>query len=630
MPGHTMGSLSSSFTKLQRLSQSFGAISSLGERQQSALLDLAMELGATAIPLCIRELGSDDLDPSGASRELSQQASDSVLTRAPSRPGHTRLGWACILLLALAADDGLRPRVVSALQALARGSASRAATRARNVLAELHDDPGTPPGVADHPALAEGSGALPGAPAENVDAELVEQLRALPRRAPDIAHAGHLLATQLEPQDMFAVLEQLASCDPARALDLLDELHLRNDLDEGERAYVRRLRVEVCALSGLPAAGAARSIPPGGQRVATAYIGSHPSGRCLVLATCRSASSMHHRAIYLLITPDDIIVDGLYREDAGPCDVETEILGPVRAQGHRVATHGVLHIRELVLRAAHHSRELGSFLPPAFYLGRDLLGIHGEHTDPAYSWSSPPGAWVAGHPGASDLATTELGLLLDRALALLDGGRPERARPLLERLLVGSPDSVDGNAALARCLMALGETRAARGYARTAAQLDPTEARHPWTLAAIAHIEERPGSCYLALLDYLDLAGDRDGATGSTAQRHRSARRFVAEYERIARLEYPEVDPEAVARADDLVHIAREHLQDGHASKAIVGLQQALATVPEHYLAATWLGIAHRENGQRNRAIECLRRALARRPGYPDALQALDALIRQP
>lgn len=664
MPGQTMGSLSSSFSKLQRLAQSFDEIGSLGERRQEALVELAMELGATAIPLCIRELGAKEQAP--------RRADESEASEAHLEPGQTRWGWACTLLLVLGTDDALRPRIDAALETLAHAPGSSSSARARDVLAELDDGsgPSDSPRVAGHDPVA--GGAAASVPDESLNAELVEQLQTLPRRAPDIAHAGHLLATQLEPDDMLAVIDQLGAVDPARALDLMDELRIRNDLDESEHAQVRRLRAEICALSGLPARPPTRlrsrppaqrrdehdaakidtsnleisvgkdatrdgsgrdvpmrSVPPGGQRVATAYVGSHPSGRCLVVATCRSATSLRHRVIYLLITDDDRVVDGLYREDAGPCDIDTEILGPVRARGHRVATHSALHVRELVLRAAHRTREQGGPLPPAFYLGRDLLGIYDEHTDPAYSH---PGLGAADRAilEAGNPASNEIGLLVDRALGLLDAGKPERARPVLERLLVRWPDSIDGNEALARCLVALDEHRSAREYARVAARLAPDEARHHWNLAAIAHLEERPGSCYLALLDYLDLAGDRDGATGSTTERRRSAHCFVTEYERIARLEYPDVDPEAVARADDLVYIAREHLQDGHALKAIVGLEQALATVPEHYPAATWLGIAHRERGQRNRAIEYLRRALACRPGYLEARQALEALVSSP
>src|SRR5687767_6189454 len=74
------------FLALQALARSFEDRAARKERE---LLGLALDLGATALPLCLRELRSADED---------------------------RRTWAAELLLALTEIESLRPRIVAALR----------------------------------------------------------------------------------------------------------------------------------------------------------------------------------------------------------------------------------------------------------------------------------------------------------------------------------------------------------------------------------------------------------------------------------------------------------------------------------------------------------------------------------
>jgi tetratricopeptide (TPR) repeat protein len=189
------------------------------------------------------------------------------------------------------------------------------------------------------------------------------------------------------------------------------------------------------------------------------------------------------------------------------------------------------------------------------------------------------------------------------------------------------PECADGCASLAMCLIGLGEVSAARPHLHRAAWLQPGNPNHSWNLAAVAHREGRLGACYLALVDYLEHAGEFDEAPGNSEERRRIAGAFTAEYERIARLEHPDAGPEAVAHADDLVHRAMLRVQIGQGPEAICVLEQALSFVPTHYQAMAYLGMAHAERHELEEASRYLDRALAVRPGYPLALEARERLL---
>jgi tetratricopeptide (TPR) repeat protein len=340
----------------------------------------------------------------------------------------------------------------------------------------------------------------------------------------------------------------------------------------------------------------------------TVRLGRHESGRLVILAsrTVPGSRPRRLRVLGVLIAPDGTLRDGLHGDDFSQARLERELLAPLRGSGYALASASAPKAAVIVRQAARASLRLGQPLPQAFYLGRDLLGIYDEHATDIHT---------RGGPAA----------MLDRAMDLLSAGHARRARPILERYLSQAPESAEGFATLARCLIELGEHDRARAQLLRAIWLDPGNPSHHWNLAAVAHRQGRDGGCYLALIDYLELVGEHgfDQATGACEPRRSTAHRFVSEYERVARLEYPEADPEDVAQADDLLHRARLRLHGSRWEDAVPMLEQALALVPSHYASWAHLGIAHGECNRASEARRCLHRALALRPSYPLAVAAL-------
>jgi tetratricopeptide (TPR) repeat protein len=569
MPSPGKGGAASSFLLLQRVRQSFESAGLLDLRQRRAAFRMARELGATVIPLCVRALETAPLDDA-------------------------RARWACALLGHLAEVELHRPRVVKAVETLVR--TSRLGDPVKLHALALLGDLGCPaPGGT---RLGDASAAQ-----ERSERELIAMLTT----APEVAHAGDMLVTRLDTQEMLALVDRLSAKEPRRALRLLDELLLRNDIDDSSRRELKRIRAPLRDRQSSRTAGASTA-PPGGQPVATAALGRHAGGRRIVVASRKLVRDpSRYRALCLLIDADGTLMDGMYRDDFTVDGVERDVLRPLRNQGYRFETASGHDAALLVIRTAQAARLLGRSLPRAFYLGRDLFAIYDEHA-----------AGVA--------PEDDLNVLLDRANALLSAGQPQRARPLFERFVAQAPSNPDGCAALSMCLLALNDLATARSHLRRAAWLDAGNPNHHWNLAAIDHRQGRLGGCYLALTDYLDLGGEFDEAPGDSDQRRATAMRFVAEYERIARVEYPGADPGDVAQADELLARGRQRLEAGRPADAMAALEQAVTLVPDHYLALVCLGMALGECNQLAEARRCLDRALALRPGLPQALEALQRI----
>jgi tetratricopeptide (TPR) repeat protein len=425
--------------------------------------------------------------------------------------------------------------------------------------------------------------------------------------APDIAQAADLLVSNVAVPEMFDLLDALCAQQPGRVIWLLNEILLRNDIDERCRRELKRLRAPLRDRHK----PSARTRPPGLQSVATASLGRHANGRFVVIASRHIGhkNQRRHRAVCLFIAPDGTVSHGTYREDFPRGHVERELVASLRDQGYRWETVAVADAGYIVIRAAQTTRQLGRTIPREFYLGRDLLDIYDEH--------------VTGLDSDDDR-----GALLDRAFELLTAEQPDRARPLFERFVAQAPNSPEGCAGMAMCLLALGDQRRARPHLRRALWLEPDNPNHHWNLSAIAHSQGRPGECYLQLLDYLTLCQGFDQAPGDASQRRVQAERFVSEYERIARVEFPGVDPIDVAQADELVCHARHHLHAHHYPEAIAVLEQAVSACPNHYPALAYLSIACAEGRRLDEAGDYLARATALRPGFAMVREARQRLTR--
>ncbi len=606
------GGVSFALVKLQHLVQSFHSIGAGAEPSEETVrkaLRLVVQLGATALPLCVRELGAGD---------------------------GRRARWAELLLAHLGARPELHERVVTALRELAGRGAAPEAKRARSVLADLgeelaglaagsdadHDGAGQgadPPG-ADQLGRAPG---LQGAAERDPDAEALRVALGGLHSQAEVALAADRMLAELDAEVLVALVDELAESDPERALWLSDELLLRNDLSAHTRQALRRVRAPL-GLAGHAASPRASSNDnaggPGQGRaslLAAVLLGRHASGRTVVIASRPCAARTGERpqrvrVMAMLLTADGALSDGLYSDAFAARRLDRELLGPLRRRGYRFATATITQAAELVREAARSTMCLGRPLPRAFYLGRDLLGMYDEHV---------AGLRASDHDGP----------LLERGLQLLFEGNPGRARPVLERYVRRVGDSAEGRAALARCLTALGALEPARTQLVQAIALDPDNPLHHWNLSAIAHRQNRAGGCYLALLDYLDLVGEGafDAGAGACDARLETAHAFVLEYERLAQIEYPEAMPAAVARAEDLVHKARQRLVEAKLDAAVALLEQAVAMVPGYHPAWLQLGTVFEQCACLEDAERCLRRALALRPGDPAASRALAALERK-
>lgn len=557
-----MSDVSLSFDRLRQLARSFehaGTQDAAPDpRRERHALVLADELGATALPLCLRELASAD---------------------------ERRACWARLLLAHLGSVPAHRPRVLAGLRDLARRN-DAGGLRAMALRAEL-EPPAAPP-------------------VSPVDA-LREQIAGLASPA-DVALAAHRLVIDLDEADMLDLLDALSDSDPRRALLLTDELLLRNDLGERCRVALRRVHAPLDDRRHTLGAHWPPRPRAGRSPAITVRLGRHESGRMVLIASRAVPGSRPRRLRVLgaLLAQDGTLRDGLHGDDFTQARLERELLAPLRRSGYVLADSSAPKAAALLRKAAQASLRLGRLLPQAFYLGRDVLGLYDEHTT---------GLRTRGGPAA----------MLDRAMDLLDGGHVRRARPILERYVAQVPENAEGFAALARCLIELGEHDRARAGLLRAIWLDPDNPSHHWNLAAVAHAQGRDGGCYLALIDYLILVGEHgfDQATGACEQRRELARRFVSEYQRVARLEHPAVEPDEVAQADDLLHRARLRLHKARWEEAIPMLEQAVVLVPSHYPSWAHLGIAQSECQRLDQARQCLHQALALRPSYPLAVAAM-------
>jgi hypothetical protein len=321
--------ISRSWNDLHRLRASFGAPRSRVDDQ--VMRGVARALGATAVPLCARELG-------GAA---------------------ARRAWAVALLRVIAQVAGERVRVE--LRAVVAGGGDEAKLAALSLLAELGDETATAqfedPREVHKQSLAKFASQL-ASPAE-------------------IASAADLLVSRLPPEEIVELLEAFSETDPDRARALGDELAARVDLDVSARGEVSR----VVAPLRLRAAGerAARSParPLGRPALLTGL--RHLDGRVVIAVARRVASEARWRSLATLCSAAGALDQVFYDDDTTPRRVRDELIAPLLDDGYArfaITTEGA---RRLVAAAARRAVAAGHALPSPYYLGRDLLGRAHTH-----------------------------------------------------------------------------------------------------------------------------------------------------------------------------------------------------------------------------------------------------------
>ncbi|WP_096058652.1 tetratricopeptide repeat protein [Haliangium ochraceum] len=573
------GSVTFAFVKLRHLARSFEAVAAAEPPDDEGgrrVLRVADSLGPLALPICLRELGA---------------SSDA------------RAQWAATLLVRLGQQPELARRLASELRALAvQAPESSAGQRAGRLLDALGGDEDSDQVDEEAPAAESLSSFEALLAADDLsDATLAAGVG--PHSRADVARAAERLMRDFDGEVVVAFVDTLAENQPLEAGRLIDELLLRDDLDLTCRHALQRV--------GAPLE---RSAPPLSAELSAAAeaavrIGHHGSGRSVVVISCPEPSAgkrrRKRRMLCLGVTAEGVVGEGLYAAALSATRIERELLTPLRRRGYRFSKSSLASATALVTEAARSSVMLGRTLPRAFYLGRDLVGIYDEHVTGLRS-ADPHGP------------------LLEHGLERLARGEAERARPVFERYIKRRPESGEGRAALARCLVQLGALEEARGELLRAIALDADNPLHHWNLAAIAHRQERSGGCYLALRDYLDMIGDGafDAGRGPCDERRRTAERFVAEYERVAAIEYSSTRPAAVARAEDLLLKARLRSEIAP-DAAIALLEQAVSMVPEYAQAWFDLGTLLLRGERLEEAASALRRARRLRPGDARVRRAL-------
>lgn len=571
--------LGTDLVALQRLRDSFGQLRGgvpLSRAHEQSLLRLAAGLGRSAVPLCCRELRAGD---------------------------ESRSQWAYALLVRIAAGPG-RERVVEALLGVANdpGAPDPAKVNALALLTELEAPLPSSTQVGD---------------LQGVQDRSLHQLAACLDGRANVARAADLLCDQLDGDELIEFVDSLTELEPRHARPLLDELLLRDDLTERNRTGLRQLRAPLVDRRRTPRVPDA-GITGGGRRTTVAVrTGLHASGRLMVVVSQRQRGTQppRWRGFSALVEADGTLLDGLYRDDYTRRGLDREVVAALERQGFAFEDAPVELARNVLIDAARATRSSGRRLPRAFFLGRDLLGIYDHHQ-------------IAPRP--VDLGP-DLPALLSRGVDLLAIGEAARARPLLERYVAAVSDDPEGCSNLGLCLLAAGDVAGARSHLERAAWLEPDNPEHHWNASAAAHRDGSRGACYLALAEFLARLDEDDReaglATGEPAYevaiRRHTAEQFVAEYERLARLELPGTPAAIVARADELFQRAGIRLRTGGVEEAIAALRQAVRLAPCHHQAWRALGVIHSERGRLAEAERALEKAIALRPGDPATRRAL-------
>ena len=559
-----LGKTPSSFAKLQSLKRCLevaGQPGGVPASEQRAALDRIVDLGRTAIPLCVRCL---------------VDSRDDVAT------------WAYSLLLHLVKScPETRPRVIEVVHELAEADSS---PDNRKILALA--------------LLTELDAELPPIHLEDIGATRTRSLRDLAScldSPAEVARAAHLLLTRLEESEIVELVEELVEAAPHRAEALIDELLVRDDVSERCRAELRQIRAPLLVDATRPGLAARPRRRPA-QR-STFWLGRAANGSTVLVGARRRPGShpVRHRALCCSITTEGEIADAMFRDDFTRRGVEREVVAPLEGHGYAFEKVEAEVARALLERAARATHTRGGHLPEAYYLGRDLFDLFDQHL-PARTRHA---------------VRCRLAPLLSRALDLMSAGQHTRAYPLLRRYVSEVEEDAEGWENLGLCALAEERTHEALCHLRRAVELDPLTSDHHWNLAAAAHRAGRQGGCYLALLSFLDSAAPAD------TERRAHARGLVSEYERLARVEYPRASATELARAEELCVRAEELRACGDVCQAAEHLERGLSLVPEHHPSWIQLALVRAADNRLMEAERCLERALEARPTSDDARRAL-------
>ncbi len=325
----------------------------------------------------------------------------------------------------------------------------------------------------------------------------------------ELARAADTLLADLPVSEVVEFVEDFAGQEPGIALMLIDELLMRDSLTERTRASLRQLGVSASIESrtlSLPQRPLRDDANRPGLRIA-----AHASGRTTLVAYASADASgpRLYRALSLHVDDAGVLQDCEYLEQVPRNTLESLIIRPLVEAGYELSPIAPGALRQRAISATQLRARGGRSIPRAYYLGRDLMGLRGEHMP---------------QRSAHSVRKNQDAALLARGTELLSRGKARIAKELLVQYAKGHPNDSEALATLGNCLVKTGDIEAARDYLARAAQLSPHVGRYHWNRAALAHQEGRIGDCYVALQAYLGC-----GDAGDLSH-HSAARELVASY----------------------------------------------------------------------------------------------------
>jgi hypothetical protein len=402
-------------------------------------------------------------------------------------------------------DDGVRARVIAELKDIAGGASSDdGKLSAIGLLADLG-------------ASIRSTGIARFADPEAVQRRSAAALAAQLETAADVAKAADLMIRELEIADAVHMLVVMAEVAPAIAHRLAIELRARCDLPDELREQMP------------PGLGTITSIDGDGDarpRPARTIMLVDTAQRLVVIATRKLIGARRWRRWAVLVAPSGRIDDCLHEDDASE-DVDALVEGLID-DGYRIVSRDHDDARDAVVAAARLTTAAHA-LPPAYYLGRDLLDLGNAHL--SVLASAAPIDRAVELLASGDHAAASALLAEIEPLAT---GRSDRVRAVLG----DAPHSADVAAATAACLLAQDRLADAAEWLARAIAAEPEWPLHHWNLAVALHRLGDAAGCFDALTRFVRTSAAPTGLAADPDQPARlaCAEGMLRDLERAARL----------------------------------------------------------------------------------------------
>ena len=315
--------MSRSFMHLRAIASSFAQVPA-SARQRGKLVSIAVHLGATAVPLLLRNLVTGD---------------------------ESQVAWAYFIL---ARAGGQR-----AVRALREVTADAAVSdRRRAVALALLGELGAPLPASVRFLEDRGGGT----------GSLADLVRGIVEPA-DAARAADAFLAAADGRDLVNMCKRLAASEGAAAAPILEELLARDDVSPAYKQSLAPLR------TGLGRAPALASRP---SRI---LVGTGPAGAAIIAIRGR-AGTRPRRVLVVQLAPDGALAR-VTLDDQGAATFAPRVLrARLREEGYVFRRSTTTVVAPRIAEAARAVYLAGARLPRAFHLGRDLVGLADEHMAP--------------------------------------------------------------------------------------------------------------------------------------------------------------------------------------------------------------------------------------------------------